>query len=61
MTRRERFLTEMDPVMPWAELLALIAPYDPHAGRERGDKRDRQLGPRCSRSDRPVGCLNPHL
>jgi IS5 family transposase len=26
-TRREQFLDEMDAVMPWAELLALVAPY----------------------------------
>ena len=26
-TRREQFLEEMDAVMPWAELLALIAPH----------------------------------
>ena len=26
-TRREQFLEEMDGVMPWVELLALVAPY----------------------------------
>jgi IS5 family transposase len=26
-TRREQFLKEMDAFMPWAELLALIAPH----------------------------------
>ena len=26
-TRREQFLEEMDAVMPWGELLALVAPY----------------------------------
>jgi IS5 family transposase len=26
-TRREQFLEEMDAVMPWSELLALVAPY----------------------------------
>ena len=26
-TRREQFLAEMDAVMPWAELLALVAPH----------------------------------
>jgi IS5 family transposase len=26
-TRREQFLEEMDAVMPWADLLALVAPY----------------------------------
>jgi len=31
-TRRERFLAEMDTVVPWAELAALIEPYYPKAG-----------------------------
>jgi IS5 family transposase len=35
VTRRERFLAEMDAVIPWAELLALIAPYYPKAGQGR--------------------------
>lgn len=35
VTRREQFLTEMDRVIPWAELRALIAPYYPKAGRGR--------------------------
>jgi IS5 family transposase len=26
-TRREQFLEEMDAVMPWPELLALVAPH----------------------------------
>ena len=26
-TRRERFLAEMDAVVPWGRLLALIAPH----------------------------------
>jgi IS5 family transposase len=26
-TRREQFLCEMKAVMPWAELLSLVAPY----------------------------------
>jgi len=30
-TRRERFLAEMDTVVPWAELVALIEPYYPKA------------------------------
>ncbi|MGH8337260.1 MAG: IS5 family transposase, partial [Gammaproteobacteria bacterium] len=34
-TKRERFLAEMDAVIPWAELLALIAPHYPKAGRGR--------------------------
>ena len=32
-TRRERFLTEMDAVVPWAALLAVIEPHYPTAGR----------------------------
>lgn len=35
VTRRERFLTEMDAVIPWARLLALVAPHYPTAGRGR--------------------------
>jgi hypothetical protein len=35
VTRRERFLAEMDAVIPWAALLALIAPHYPKAGRGR--------------------------
>ena len=29
VTRQERFLAEMDAVVPWARLVALIAPYYP--------------------------------
>jgi len=32
VTRRERFLAEMNAVIPWARLLALIAPHYPKAG-----------------------------
>ena len=32
VTRRERFLAEMDAVMPWARLMALIAPHYPSDG-----------------------------
>lgn len=31
-TRRERFLAEMDQVVPWAGLLGLIEPFYPKAG-----------------------------
>ncbi|MCX7298953.1 MAG: IS5/IS1182 family transposase, partial [Rhodobacterales bacterium] len=31
-TRREMFLAEMDAVVPWGRLLALIAPHYPKAG-----------------------------
>lgn len=32
VTRRERFLAEMNAVIPWTRLLALIAPHYPKAG-----------------------------
>jgi len=32
VTRRERFLTEMDAVIPWRELIKLIQPHYPKAG-----------------------------
>ncbi|WP_425480359.1 hypothetical protein [Xanthomonas theicola] len=32
-TRREMFLAEMGQVVPWKQLLALIAPYHPVSGR----------------------------
>jgi transposase, IS5 family len=35
VTRRERFLAEMDAVIPWSRLLALIEPYYPKAGHGR--------------------------
>jgi len=35
VTRRERFLAEMNAVIPWARLVALIAPHYPVAGRGR--------------------------
>ncbi len=35
MTRRERFLAEMDAVIPWKRLVALIEPRYPKAGRGR--------------------------
>lgn len=35
VTRRERFLAEMDAVVPWAELLQVIAPHYPKAGNGR--------------------------
>lgn len=35
VTRRERFLAEMDAVIPWATLIALIEPHYPKAGRGR--------------------------
>lgn len=44
VSRRERFLAEMDAVIPWARLLVLIGPYYPQAGRGR-----QPLGLECSR------------
>ena len=35
-TRRELFLAEMDAVVPWDRLLALIAPLYPKAGLKGG-------------------------
>jgi hypothetical protein len=35
VTRREQFLAEMDAVIPWARLLALIEPHSPKAGNGR--------------------------
>lgn len=35
VTRRERFLAEMDAVIPWERLLGLIEPHYPKAGRGR--------------------------
>jgi transposase, IS5 family len=36
VTRREQFLSEMDAVVPWGRLLALIAPHYPKAGPKGG-------------------------
>ena len=33
VTRRERFLGEMDAVIPWARLVGLTEPHYPKAGR----------------------------
>ena len=35
LTRRERFLREMDQVVPWERLLQLILPHYPKAGNGR--------------------------
>ncbi|HYD50382.1 MAG TPA: IS5 family transposase [Terriglobales bacterium] len=35
VTRRERFLSEMDAVIPWTEIIALIEPHYPRAGNGR--------------------------
>ena len=34
-TRRAKFLAEMDQVVPWRELCALVAPFYPKAGNGR--------------------------
>jgi len=36
VTRREKFLAEMEAVMPWSRLLALIEPHYPKMGRKGG-------------------------
>jgi len=38
VTRREKFLTEMEAVVPWSRLLALIAPHYPKMG-DKGARR----------------------
>lgn len=38
VTRRERFLAEMDAVIPWAALVALIAPHYPKRQRHRSGR-----------------------
>ncbi len=35
VTRRERFLAEMDAVIPWPQLVRVIEPHYPKAGRGR--------------------------
>lgn len=35
VTRRERFLAEIDGVIPWARLQALVEPHYPKAGNRR--------------------------
>jgi IS5 family transposase len=35
VTRRERFLAEMDAVIPWSRLIGLIEPHYPHSGKGR--------------------------
>ena len=36
VTRREKFLTEMDTVVPWSRLLTLIEPHYPRMGSKGG-------------------------
>jgi IS5 family transposase len=35
-TKRETFFAEMEVVVPWRELIALIEPHDPKAGKKGG-------------------------
>ena len=35
-TRREQFLAQMEAVVPWGRVLALIAPQDPQVGPKLG-------------------------
>ena len=42
VTRREQFLAEMEAVVPWPRLLALIAPHYPNAG-PKGERPPMQL------------------
>lgn len=39
VTKRELFLTEMDRVIPWSELLALIEPHYPRPRPTAGARR----------------------
>ena len=48
-TRRERFLAEMEQVVPWAELVGVIEPFCPKIGK-RGRPRVQQLSPE-------IGCF----
>jgi transposase, IS5 family len=42
-TRRAKFLDEMEQVVPWAELCALIEPHYPKAGNGRQPKELEQM------------------
>jgi IS5 family transposase len=39
-TKRELFLKQMDQIVPWAQLTALIQPHYPKAGNGRAAHRD---------------------
>ncbi len=41
-TRREKFLEEMDQVIPWEELLAAVRKYYPKAGNVKTPDTDRK-------------------
>jgi hypothetical protein len=62
VTRREQFLSEMDQVVPWGRLLALIAPHYPKDGAQgraapdgSGDDAAGQLPAELVRAERPDG------
>jgi IS5 family transposase len=57
-TRRELFLPEMDAVVPWIRLMALITPHYPKAGPKGGRDHHPKLPPPAgaSRADRDDLC-----
>jgi hypothetical protein len=69
VTRRERFLAEMDAVIPWTRLFRLIAPHYPKAGNGRQPRgmekmlriyflqHDQLLQRRIARPDNPVEAI----
>ncbi len=53
ITRREKFLTRMEALIPWPQLLAVIEPFYPKGQRGRppiGLERLRKPKPPCGRS-----------
>jgi len=50
-TRRQQFLAEMDAVIPWQRLVALVGPVQPKMG-ARGGQQPRGL--KCTTKDKPV-------
>ena len=56
VTRREQFLAEMDAVIPWTQLLALIEPYYPNAGRGRQRWGSRRC---CGSTSSSSGSISP--
>ena len=54
-TKREKFLSEMEAVVPWQELIALIAPFYPKASKKGGRPRPRPFG-RC-KSRGPIALI----
>jgi transposase, IS5 family len=51
--RREQFLAEMDVVVPWGRLLALIAPHYPKVGSKGGRRWRRCCGSTSCRTGMP--------